>query len=177
MHPILTESQLAVYSHLGQCFWKLVLANPGKIANRIISFSWIELFSTTYALCLLSSKLEDKQYKQNTSPKSNKTGIKNSGLSWVTLMTASEQLPLMFLRASKKGRKKKKAGEFIADDAADENGMFRERPSYDAYRKPHLLRVFLCLVCNFCKASKICFINNEVKFSESFSLTFQMVKS
>lgn len=78
---------------------------------------------------------------------------------------------------TKKGRKKKKAGEFIADAAADENGMFRERPSYDAYRKPHLLRVFLCLVCNFCKASKICFINNEVKFSESFSLTFQMVKS
>ena len=34
--------------------------------------------------------------------------------------------------------------------------------------------MFLCLVC---KASKICFINNEVNFSESFALTFQMVKS
>ena len=45
--------------------------------------------------------------------------------------------------ATKKGRKKKKAGEFIADAAADENGMFWERSSYDAYRKPYLLNYWM----------------------------------
>lgn len=44
---------------------------------------------------------------------------------------------------TKKGRKKKKTGEFIADAAADENGMFWERASYDAHYKPYLLNYWI----------------------------------
>lgn len=40
---------------------------------------------------------------------------------------------------TKKGRKKKKAGEFLADAAADENGMVFDRPSYGVYHTAHLL--------------------------------------
>ena len=40
---------------------------------------------------------------------------------------------------TKRGRKKKKAGELMADAAADENGMFWNRPLYDACHTPYLL--------------------------------------
>lgn len=39
----------------------------------------------------------------------------------------------------KKGRKKKKIGEFIVDVVVDENGMFWERFLYDVYCKFYFL--------------------------------------
>ena len=44
---------------------------------------------------------------------------------------------------TKRGKKKKKAGEFIADAAADENGMFCDRPSHAAYHTTCLLNYWV----------------------------------
>ena len=62
-------------------------ASPGKIANWIIIFSWIKLFSTTYALWLLKLKTGNltKKY-QNWN--------KNSGLFRVTFIRLWHPCPI-----------------------------------------------------------------------------------